>query len=42
MKIGDRRQQIIERLIEAGTVALDDLAQHFGVSRMTIHRDLVD
>ncbi|PKP73325.1 MAG: DeoR family transcriptional regulator [Alphaproteobacteria bacterium HGW-Alphaproteobacteria-6] len=42
MKLQDRRQQIIDRLIEAGTVALDDLARQFGVSKMTIHRDLDD
>lgn len=42
MKRNDRHQQIIEQLMAAGTVALDDLARHFGVSKMTIHRDLDD
>lgn len=42
MKLEDRRQEIIDLLMEAGTVALDDLAMRFGVSKMTIHRDLDD
>lgn len=42
MKLDDRRQEIIDLLMESGTVALDDLAARFGVSKMTIHRDLDD
>ncbi|OYX42592.1 MAG: DeoR family transcriptional regulator [Rhodobacterales bacterium 32-67-9] len=42
MKLENRRQQIIDLLIEQGTVGLDDLAARFGVSKMTIHRDLDD
>jgi len=42
MKPDDRRQEIVELLIESGSVGLDDLAARFGVSRMTIHRDLDD
>lgn len=40
MKAEDRRHDIVELLVEAGTVSLDDLARQFGVSQMTIHRDL--
>ena len=32
----------MELLVEHGSAGLDDLAQRFGVSRMTIHRDLDD
>lgn len=42
MKLDDRRKEIIDLLIEQGTVGLDDLAVRFGVSKMTIHRDLDD
>ena len=42
MKQEDRRHEIVETLVEQGTVALDDLAARFAVSRMTIHRDLDD
>lgn len=40
MKAENRRHNIVELLFDAGTVALDDLARQFGVSQMTIHRDL--
>lgn len=40
MKADDRRHEIVELLVDAGIVALDDLARQFGVSQMTIHRDL--
>ncbi len=36
----DRRQEIVNLVMQAGTVHLDELVVHFGVSRMTIHRDL--
>lgn len=42
MKPEDRKQEIVELLIGSGSVGLDDLAARFGVSRMTIHRDLDD
>jgi DeoR/GlpR family transcriptional regulator of sugar metabolism len=42
MKLESRRQEIVDLLMETGSVALDDLAQRFGVSKMTIHRDLDD
>lgn len=42
MKVDARREQIIALLMEQGTVLLDDLAARFGVSKMTIHRDLDD
>lgn len=42
MKREDRRQAIINLLIESRAVDLDDLATRFAVSRMTIHRDLDD
>lgn len=40
MKLEDRRQEIVELLMEAGSASLDELARRFGVSKMTIHRDL--
>ncbi|MBC2885264.1 DeoR/GlpR transcriptional regulator [Ochrobactrum sp. CM-21-5] len=40
MKRDDRRQAIINLLIENQAVDLDDLAERFAVSKMTIHRDL--
>jgi DeoR/GlpR family transcriptional regulator of sugar metabolism len=42
MKLGGRRQGIIDLLMEMGTVTVDDLSSRFGVSKMTIHRDLDD
>ncbi|WP_194098262.1 DeoR/GlpR family DNA-binding transcription regulator [Marivivens aquimaris] len=40
MKLEDRRQNILDLLVQAGSVTLDDLSARFGVSKMTIHRDL--
>ncbi len=40
MKTDERRKQIIDHLMEVGTNGVDDMAARFGVSRMTIHRDL--
>lgn len=40
MKPEERRQEIIEMLINEGSTSVDDLSQHFSVSKMTIHRDL--
>jgi DeoR/GlpR family transcriptional regulator of sugar metabolism len=42
MKSGDRRDGIMEWMLQLGTVTVDDLAARFGVSKMTIHRDLDD
>ena len=42
MKLEDRRQEIIEVLVQEGSASLDALSQRFGVSKMTIHRDLDD
>ena len=42
MKRDVRRQEIMDMLVQEGSVDLDALAMHFGVSRMTIHRDLDD
>lgn len=42
MKLEDRRQAIVDLLVESGSAGLDDLAARFDVSRMTIHRDLDD
>ncbi|KAJ56231.1 DeoR faimly transcriptional regulator [Actibacterium mucosum KCTC 23349] len=42
MKLEDRRQQIVDLLMVQGSVTLEDLASQFGVSKMTIHRDLDD
>ena len=40
MKLNGRRQAIMDVLLEGGTATVDELAARFGVSRMTIHRDL--
>lgn len=42
MKRDERRQMIMDRLIQRRAVDVDDLASRFDVSRMTIHRDLDD
>ncbi|SLN62662.1 Glycerol-3-phosphate regulon repressor [Aquimixticola soesokkakensis] len=42
MKRDDRRQAIMDMLVRDGAVELDALAEHFIVSKMTIHRDLDD
>ncbi|MDD7970947.1 DeoR/GlpR family DNA-binding transcription regulator [Roseinatronobacter alkalisoli] len=42
MKRDDRRQAIMDLLVRHGAVDMDDLAERFVVSRMTIHRDLDD
>lgn len=42
MKREDRQQGILDLLVSNGTVNLDDLAQRFAVSKMTVHRDLDD
>lgn len=42
MKRDERRQAIMDLLVEARAVDLDDLAERFAVSKMTIHRDLDD
>ena len=42
MKRDERRQAIMDLLVGARTLGLDDLADRFAVSRMTIHRDLDD
>ena len=35
-----RRESIRDRVVEAGSVRIEDLASEFGVTGMTIHRDL--
>ncbi|MDF3920513.1 DeoR/GlpR family DNA-binding transcription regulator [Salinicola salarius] len=35
-----RRQAMLDYLIQAGSAQVDELAKRFGVSRMTVHRDL--
>lgn len=42
MKREDRKQAILDLLVSARAVDLDDLALRFGVSKMTVHRDLDD
>ncbi|SFA56555.1 transcriptional regulator, DeoR family [Paracoccus halophilus] len=42
VKREERRQAIMDLLVEARAVDLDALADRFGVSKMTIHRDLDD
>lgn len=40
MKLEDRRHEIVELLVEAGSATLEELSRRFDVSKMTIHRDL--
>ncbi|TIV60733.1 DeoR/GlpR family DNA-binding transcription regulator [Mesorhizobium sp.] len=40
MKSDNRRQGIMDFLMEAGTASVEDLASRFAVSKMTVHRDL--
>lgn len=42
MKRDDRRQAIMDLLVEHRMVDLEDLSDRFAVSKMTIHRDLDD
>lgn len=42
MRRDERRLAILDLLVEQRTADLDDLAARFGVSKMTIHRDLDD
>jgi DeoR/GlpR family transcriptional regulator of sugar metabolism len=42
VNLSGRRQAIMELLLEAGAASVDELSLRFGVSRMTIHRDLDD
>lgn len=37
---GQRRQQVVEWVLRDGSVSITDLVNAFGVSQMTIHRDL--
>ncbi|QRP45338.1 DeoR/GlpR family DNA-binding transcription regulator [Amycolatopsis sp. FDAARGOS 1241] len=40
--VEQRRQDILDHVIERGEVRIDDLTARFGVSLMTMHRDLDD
>ncbi len=40
MQMGSRKQAILERLHKKGEIQISDLAEHFGISEMTIRRDL--
>jgi DeoR/GlpR family transcriptional regulator of sugar metabolism len=42
VKREDRKQAIMDLLVSSRAVDLDDLAIRFGVSKMTVHRDLDD
>ena len=42
MKPEDRRQAIMDILMETGSASVEDLAGRFVVSKMTVHRDLDD
>lgn len=37
----DRRRMLLEFLLPVGSAHINELASHFGVSRMTVHRDLL-
>ncbi|PAZ10302.1 DeoR family transcriptional regulator [Streptomyces sp. SA15] len=40
--VEERRQAVLRHVVEHGETRIDDLADHFGVSLMTMHRDLDD
>ncbi|RZQ64069.1 DeoR/GlpR family DNA-binding transcription regulator [Amycolatopsis suaedae] len=40
--VEQRRQDVLRKVIELGEVRIDDLTESFGVSLMTMHRDLDD
>jgi DeoR/GlpR family transcriptional regulator of sugar metabolism len=40
IKADERREEIASYVIKFGQVRIDDLVEHFGVSRMTIHRHI--
>ncbi|TCP89442.1 DeoR family transcriptional regulator [Rhizobium sp. PP-CC-2G-626] len=42
LKPDDRRQEIMDILMEAGSASVEDLSLRFSVSKMTVHRDLDD
>jgi DeoR/GlpR family transcriptional regulator of sugar metabolism len=42
MKLNGRRQGIMDVLLAEGSATVEDLSARFGVSKMTIHRDLDD
>lgn len=42
MKAENRRQAIVEMLVRGGNATIEAMCERFGVSRMTIHRDLDD
>ncbi|MFF4694476.1 DeoR/GlpR family DNA-binding transcription regulator [Streptomyces chattanoogensis] len=41
-EVEQRRQAILRHVVACGEIRTDDLAAHFGVSLMTMHRDLDD
>jgi DeoR/GlpR family transcriptional regulator of sugar metabolism len=41
-EVEQRRQDILRHVIESGEVRIDELTERFGVSLMTMHRDLDD
>jgi len=40
MKAADRREELAEHLMRVGYSRIDDLVEHFGISRMTVHRHI--
>lgn len=40
MKADQRREEIADYIMRAGQARIEDLVEHFGVSRMTIHRHI--
>ncbi len=40
MSTTQRRNQLLDYILNQGSAGMEDLVKHFGVSRMTVHRDL--
>ena len=40
MKAADRREELADHLMKVGYARIDDLVEHFGISRMTVHRHI--
>ena len=40
VKPHERRQRILDRILEQDSVSIDDLAEEFGLAKMSVRRDL--